>query len=342
MKIKYLSYLLCVFSCCACSAENKSTKTRDAPSIGEEGKGNEDIPDNSDLPFRSNNESPSRLSQDASIKKEVTTVEQDGGTVIELVSIDECPGPLHGDLADSLEKGGSVDSSMKWLYPYDGTVFPGGIVSPTLQWQPQGGGTEAIMLKMTSERFSYRGCFGRADPARLIIPRNVWDEAYKNQAPFDNLKVELTTASEGVVSGPITQVWRFARGKLRGDVYYSTYDSILVNGGDPLASNGAVLRIKPDQTKPEVFLSTPGIYPFGPCISCHSLSANGGTMLAELHTYPTIANVGLFASSSYDLEANPNPQPQPNPGILDEAAFGGLYPDGSRYMSNGSPTDSTT
>jgi hypothetical protein len=258
------------------------------------------------------------------------------------VALDDCPGSLDSATVTALDRGATVDPSMKWLYPYDNTVFPGGLLAPILQWVPQSGGTQAIMLKMRSAQFSYRGCFGPADPAQLIIPQNVWEAAYKYQAPSDSLTVELTTKSGNTISGPIKETWVFARGKLRGDVYYSTYDSIKVNGGNEAMSNGAVMRIRPDQTEPEVLLSVQGgFYPFGPCISCHSVSANGGKMIASLHTYPMIANVGLFSSASYDLQKNPDVNPPTLFDGLDEAGFGALYPDGSRYMSNGSPSDST-
>src|SRR5206468_3538316 len=44
------------------------------------------------------------------------------------VVIDECPGSLDPALAQSLQQGGSGGTSM--LYPYDGTVFPVGLIPP--------------------------------------------------------------------------------------------------------------------------------------------------------------------------------------------------------------------
>ena len=133
-----------------------------------------------------------------------------------------------------------------------------------------------------------------------------------------------------MASGPIAEVWTIAKGSLKGTVYYNTYDS-------PLAGNvGAVMRLKPG-AQPDAFISTTGWPMTGPCYSCHVLSADGSTMIAAEHGYP----LGPYASFSYDLRATSGPQPTAMTSNLDEAAFAALYPDGSRFIRNGSP-DSTT
>jgi hypothetical protein len=248
------------------------------------------------------------------------------------LSLDECPGDLDDATVSALTGGGPVDPAMRWLYPYNGTMFPNGILPPVLQWDPQAGGTDGFLLVIRSAEFDYRGCFGPADPARLPLPTHVWESAYsKSQGPSDVVTVELTTIHSGVVSGPIVQTWTFALGSLKGTVYYNTYDS-------PKAShNGAVMRINPGAAEPEVLVTAAGVQPFGPCVSCHSVSADGGKMVASFHLYP-----GTYSSMSYDLQANPGLNPPPLTDPLDEAGFAGMYPDGSRFMTIGTPTDSTT
>src|SRR3974390_754766 len=84
------------------------------------------------------------------------------------VSIDECPGTLPGSTVSALQAGGMVDPAMKWLYPYDQTVFPGGLIAPVLQWTPQAAGTPTgVYLHMSSQLFAYKGCFGPPNPADL-------------------------------------------------------------------------------------------------------------------------------------------------------------------------------
>src|SRR6202171_2151331 len=79
-------------------------------------------------------------------------------------NIDDCgqnnPGKLSAATVTSLQKGGAVDAAMKWLYPYDATVFPGGILPPLLMWAPQAGGADGVYLHMKSQGYEYKGCFG--------------------------------------------------------------------------------------------------------------------------------------------------------------------------------------
>src|SRR5580704_679305 len=79
-----------------------------------------------------------------------SSVGASGGTPIKMdagVSIDDCTGSSVGAATvTSLEAGGTLDPAMKWLYPYDQTIFPGGIIAPVLQWTPQSGGADAVYV----------------------------------------------------------------------------------------------------------------------------------------------------------------------------------------------------
>ncbi len=251
--------------------------------------------------------------------------------------MDECPGPVDAATVAALDAGGGV-GTVSMLYPYDKTVFPGTIISPFLQWQSSSNTADAVLLELRSAEFEYRGCFGPLDAPRLQIPQHAWDAAFeKNLSATDLLTMELTVSSGGAVSGPATQTWSLAPGSLKGTVYYNTYDSPKAN------MNGAVMRISPGAVEPEVLLTMDGVaqpIPFGPCISCHSVSSHGGMLVASAHLYPYVP--GGFNSASYDLQANPGLNPPFLVDQLDEAGFSAVYPDGSRVMTNGSPTDSTT
>src|SRR5581483_10770201 len=193
------------------------------------------------------------------------------------------------------EAGGAVDSAMKWLYPYDGTVFPGGLLPPVLQWSAQSGGTPSgVMIHLHSQLFDYKGCFGATSPTNLAIPTDVWNQALgQSNGASDPLTVELTTITGGKVSGPITEHWTIALGSLKGLIYYNTYTSPQVG------NNGAVMMLKPGQATPTPVLAIAGISPTGPCISCHSLSANGGMLVAQRHFYP--GGLQSPGSMSFDL-----------------------------------------
>jgi len=87
-------------------------------------------------------------------------------------------------------------------------------------------------------------------------------------------------------------------------------------------------------------LTDVGISPLGPCWSCHSLSANGGVLVAQHHQYPG----GPYSSASFDLVANPGLGPPPlvsQPSAMGEMGLGAVYPDGTKVLTMGSPGDST-
>jgi hypothetical protein len=250
------------------------------------------------------------------------------------VSIDECPGTLAAATASALAAGGTVDPKMRWLYPYDRTVFPGGIPAPVLQWDPQAGGVDGVYLHLQSKLFEYKGCFGPANPAQLPVPQKPWVQAWLQSggAP-DPLTVELTTIAAGKVSGPIRETWIFALGSLKGVVYYNTYTSQIAG------NNGAVMRIAPGATTPTALIALAGSAPVGPCVSCHSVSANGQTLVAQRHFYLFGGGSGLVDSESYDL--SPGSTLNTNAPLAkitnDDWGLSAMYPDGSRLLTNGQP-----
>jgi hypothetical protein len=248
------------------------------------------------------------------------------------VTIDDCASgaSVSQSVASMLQAGGPVDPAMRWLYPYDKTVFPGGILPAVLQWVPQSGGADAVYVHMRSSLFEYRGCFGANPKRQLAVPDKAWTTAWQQSTGAnDPLTVELTTLAGSTVSGPISEQWTWALGSLKGVVYYNTYTSPQV------ANNGAVMVIAPGAAQPMAFLSIPGTAPVGPCISCHSLSSNGSMLVAQRHKYPP----GLVQSESYDLMATPAPNPSsPLAKVTtDDWGFSAVYPDGSRLLTDGTP-----
>jgi len=246
------------------------------------------------------------------------------------VTKDDCTGKLAPSTIAALKGGGPVDPAMKWLYPYDKTVFPGGILPPLLQWNPQSGGGDAVLLHLKSSLFDYTFCGPPTKAGQLALDATAWQTAWaQNSGAGDPLSVELTTRAGGAVSGPIKETWIYALGSLKGVVYYNTYTSPQVN------NNGAVMVIAPGAAKPTALLSIPGTSPIGPCISCHSVSADGATLVAQRHVYPP----GLVQSEAYDLGKTPTPNPNAPLATskTDDWGFSALYPDGSRLLTDGAP-----
>jgi hypothetical protein len=259
-----------------------------------------------------------------------------------LVAHTSCPGSLSAANV-SLLKGasGSNSASMKWLYPYDATYFPGGLASPILQWS-QTGTADAVYLHMHSNLYDYTGCFKGSNPPQLKIPEIEWATAYaQSSGKGDPLIVQLSTITSGTVSGAIQETWTFAKGSLAGIVYYNTYGSMIVPG-QAAGGNGAVMKIQNGQ--PQAFLYTNGgVSPFGPCVSCHSLSSNGSVMVAQQHFYPGSDPLNGKGSMSFDLTTDPKPDPtMPMASTLnDDWGFSAVYPDGTILLTSGEPQDTT-
>ncbi len=244
-------------------------------------------------------------------------------------TIDDCKG--FAQLAQ-LQAGGNP-GGMKWLYPYEGTVFPRGLAAPNLMWDGSGN-ADAVLVTMKSQSFSYQGCFGATNPLRITLPAkgkddDPWASAGQwSKGTGDPLEIKITVLSGGNVVGPITRHVQFALATIKGAIYYNTYDSALAN------HSGAVLKIAPGDTKPTVFLSDPaGVPLLGPCYSCHALSANGSVMTANHHAYPA----GPYQSESWSLASNPAQLNMNSPlsNNLPEAGFAAIYPDGTFLLTNG-------
>jgi len=248
------------------------------------------------------------------------------------VSIDECTGKLAAATVTSLEAGGPVDPAMKWLYPYDQTVFPGDLLPPVLQWSAQSGGADGVYVHLKSQLFEYKGCFGKTSPTNLALASDAWAGAWnQSNGSTDPLSVEITTIAGGTVSGPITEHWIFALGSLKGVIYYNTYTSPQAN------NNGAVMVVKPGAAAPTLVLAITGTSPFGPCISCHSLSADGSMLVAQKHLYPggltSPGSMSFSLANGATIDAmNPVPLASDD---MDDWGFSAVYPDGSRLLACG-------
>jgi hypothetical protein len=229
--------------------------------------------------------------------------------------LDECgasnPAGLDAAAVQSL-RDANVATGMRWLYPYDGTVFPRGLLPPQLMWE--GPEASAVYVHVTSQSFEYEGCLLPSAAGQLALPTHVWeamgDHAGGEADPFE-LRLALLGASGAF--GPITEQLVIARATLKGSLYYNSYVSKLVTGAGGVPS-GAVLKIPPGGTA-EVLVTGKG------CHGCHSVSADGARLVAR--------DIPSYALS-------PNAPPLPMAPMPEGATFVGMYPDGSLYLTNAS------
>lgn len=235
--------------------------------------------------------------------------------------------PMTNNCMDAA-KFASASGSVKMLYPYDGTVFPRGLGAPLFMWD-QNVSADQIYVEAKSKNWSYIDCPATPDKIRFQLPDDVWKGAASySDGPNDPVVVKISLMSGGKAVGPATFNLKFALASLKGAIYYNTYNSKLAN------NNGAVLKLLPGDPQPTLFLTNTSVGAGGPCRSCHALSANGTTMMVNNHLYP-----GIYYSESYNVTGATPTLVFDN---LPEAGFAGVYPDGSRVMTNGPPNDSLT
>jgi hypothetical protein len=239
-------------------------------------------------------------------------------------SIDTCttgaPSGLSAASVKALLAGGSA-GSLRSLYPYASTVFPRGLIAPTIMWD--GASADFVYVHLKSSVFEYKGCLAPTAAGQVALPQDVWEAASAHTAgASDPFTLSLTTIASGTVTGPVSEPLIIAGATLKGSLYYNSYTTkLLTNAG----GGGAVLRIVPGQSA-QVFLGQSG------CTGCHAVSANGSRMVADPFT--TSAN---GSGATYALTANVAVNPAPLVANAPNGTFTGVYPDGSLYVGNAHP-----
>ncbi len=210
---------------------------------------------------------------------------------------------------------------LTFLYPYDKTVWPRGMLAPLLMWKWDSGDADAIKIDLStsSGSFTWSGTFGR--PAilqttggsfiRHPIPQDVWDMATNSAGGTtpdgkpDKLSLKLTIAKSGQAYGPVAETWAVAPARLTGSVYYSAYGSGTVRNGLDKDTAGnwvgaAILGIRSGATAPKVIVGqdTPGAE--SGCVDCHVVAARGRWLIAQQTGAEQGSDLQSFA---YDLQA---------------------------------------
>jgi hypothetical protein len=232
-----------------------------------------------------------------------------------------------------------------WLYPYDKTVWPRGLLPPLMQWAPSASGPKtfdgiSIHLETKSKSFVYDGSFGAPMGASLLhhpIPIDAWNAATESAGGPDTLTVSIVLSSGGKAYGPLTETWTVAPGRLGGSVYYNAYNTALAKnypGGinDGGAFGAAVLSIDVGSgaTGPTLVAGStnPGdSTDVTKCRTCHSVAAGGSRLIVQ-------HGDDYSATSAYELTAGNKEVP-----LASKSTFGwaALYPDGSFALTDQAP-----
>ncbi len=157
----------------------------------------------------------------------------------------ENPNGVSAGTQTSLQAGGSADPAFAFLYPYDNTVFPRGLVPPTLQFA--GTAPEAMYVHISFPGLDYKGYYAGSNPGRVAISGPMWNAiSLASNGIKNEVLVQVTKTSNGQIAGPITESWTIATGNVRGTIYYETYGSAILGG----AASVGIMKIQPGATTP--------------------------------------------------------------------------------------------
>ncbi len=177
------------------------------------------------------------------------------------------PHAVPAAIKDAFTNASQSDPELKLLYPYDGTVFPRGLLGPTLQWTPASDG-ETYFVHVNSPTFELEA-WTLAPQGRFQLPLDPID-AWRKLTDSTEGKVELEIQRHDGAQAylPVTQSWTIAPANLAGTVYFWEINQ------------GNVVRLKMGESAPESFLQKP---PGVTCVACHSVAKGGSRIVASFH-----------------------------------------------------------
>lgn len=172
-----------------------------------------------------------------------------------------------------------ADPGIQWTYPYNGTVFPKGLLAPELMWN-NGGPDDIYYVHFKGKYIDFETFTTVPPPSRFTADEASWRELTESgKGGPVNVTVARLPAGSQTAYVVANHTWTIANGSLRGTVYYWAN------------SLGRVLRIKPGEAQPDDFLAAGGQ---SGCSTCHAVSANGSTLVLG----------GDIAVSTWDLLTN--------------------------------------
>ena len=197
------------------------------------------------------------------------------------------PGNVSPGTQTSLQGAKTPDPALVWAYPYDGTVWPRGLLPPILQWNG-GAATDDYYVHIVGPTFELQQftTATNAPTSRIALDPTTWDQYTNSSAGPTTISVSRW---DGMAATVVTsQTWTIAPASMRGTIYYWSNNL------------GRVLRIKPGAAMPDDFANQAPLndttqYPASSCLmTCHTVSADGSTIVSGGGAY----------GGSYDLKTS--------------------------------------
>lgn len=223
-----------------------------------------------------------------SLQAKVGTLTDNAEVTVKL-SFTSDPESVPQPIKDLFGTASAADPTMALVYPYDKTVFPRGLLGPLMQWNG-GNAADIYKIHLASPTFELTAWGTVPPPSRYALPTMPTDIWRKLTDSTDgDVAVEVQRYDGVMAFLPVAQSWKIAPGNLAGTIYYWE------------VNNGNVVRLKPGASAPENFLQKP---PGVTCVACHSVSADGSTLVASFHggyspwgTFNTADGTSIYATN---------------------------------------------
>lgn len=222
----------------------------------------------------------------------------------------------------------SGPGELEWLYPYDKTVWPRGVLAPLLQWRTTHV-AQAVYVHLTESGYDFRGFYGGAQP-RQALSSVAWAQATRSNQG-DPLVIELKILAGDTVYGPIRESWTIAPAPLKGTVYYNSYNTKLAAPVVGEQVGAAVLSITSGATEPTLAIPGSG----QACNVCHQVSADGSTLYAQSNAQSWRQGADNYnEGSSFDLKQSASLVRRYGPPDGKKFLWSAPFPDGSFAMAS--------
>lgn len=183
---------------------------------------------------------------------------------VKLKVIDD-PENVNPQVKQAFDDATMQDPALDLLYPYDETVFPRGLPSPTMMWNG-GGAADVYRIRLYGNTYDFTGYASVPPPSQYrlpTMPHDAWLQLTDSLAGLVTVEVQRYDGQNAYL--PKTRTWKMSTANLRGAIYYWE-----VNSGD-------VVRLNPGDEAPQTFLKKEP----GQCVACHSVSRDGSTVVAS-------------------------------------------------------------
>jgi hypothetical protein len=183
----------------------------------------------------------------------------------------EAVGTVPQTARDALGKDGLAQDPVltSLLYPYDQTVFPLGLNSPTMMWNAPNPTGDVYRIRLAEQGYTYDLYTAADAPSRVKVPQAAWDRVTASNTG-DKLVATVSRwdSKTGTAYTSAAESFTIAPESLRGAIYYWAATS---NG-----RVGSIMQIYPGSGAAPKQLNQ------GKCMGCHSVSADGTTLVASV------------------------------------------------------------